>query len=50
VTPGRTAPEASFTVPPIALCACAAVGSAAISATAPSDEIKNLHLFMNRLL
>ena len=38
VTPGSTAPDASFTTPAIALCACAAVGSASANASAASPN------------
>jgi hypothetical protein len=42
VTPGSTAPEVSLTVPPIALCARAAAGSASTQTSATNNQRSNL--------
>src|SRR3954453_2922830 len=50
VTPGSTAPDVSFTVPPIALCARARVGSATTHTSAANALRMNRHFVIDVLL
>src|SRR5215831_2255972 len=44
VTPGKTAPDVSFTTPAIALCACATVGTSTSHASAATTRALNLRV------